>query len=84
MPSHQVAMAYRMQIVFATQRWLNRFSGGVLPHIQKEHPGFGYDAKYSGLPRRFKRRIFARISWNRDFDTRTSDQRVRHPFSTSP
>ncbi len=31
----------------------------VLSHIQKAHPGFGYDAKYSGLPRRFKRTIHA-------------------------
>jgi len=31
----------------------------MLSHIQKGHPAFGYDAKYSGLPRRFKRTIYA-------------------------
>jgi hypothetical protein len=31
----------------------------VLSHIQERHPKFGYDHKYSGLPRRFKRAIYA-------------------------
>ena len=31
----------------------------VLSHIQNEHPDFGYGHKYSGLPRRFKRAIYA-------------------------
>ena len=31
----------------------------VLSHIQKSHPKFGYKDGYSGLPRRFKRTIYA-------------------------
>jgi hypothetical protein len=31
----------------------------VLSHIQNKHPGFGRGHKYSGLPRRFKRTIYA-------------------------
>jgi hypothetical protein len=31
----------------------------VLSHIESNHPGFGRNHKYSGLPRRFKRVIFA-------------------------
>ena len=31
----------------------------VLSHIQKQHPKFGYGQKYSGLPRKFKRAIYA-------------------------
>jgi hypothetical protein len=31
----------------------------VLSHIQNKHPGFGRGHKYSGLPRRFKRAIYA-------------------------
>ena len=31
----------------------------VLSHIQIKHPNFGIGQKYSGLPRRFKRAIFA-------------------------
>lgn len=31
----------------------------VLSHIQKRYPGFGCNAKYSDLPRRFKRTIYA-------------------------
>jgi hypothetical protein len=31
----------------------------TLSHIQKEHPAFGMGHKYSGLPRRFKRTIYA-------------------------
>jgi len=31
----------------------------VLSHIQKDHPNFGVGRKYSGLPRRFKRAIYA-------------------------
>jgi hypothetical protein len=31
----------------------------VLSHIQSNHPGFGRGHKYSGLPRRFKRTIYA-------------------------
>ena len=31
----------------------------VLSHIQNDHPNFGVGHKYSGLPRRFKRAIYA-------------------------
>ncbi|MFC1761606.1 DUF4372 domain-containing protein [Planctomycetota bacterium] len=31
----------------------------VLSHIQNQHPDFGKQHKYSGLPRRFKRTIYA-------------------------
>jgi len=31
----------------------------VLSHIQNNHPNFGFGHKYSGLPRRFKRAIYA-------------------------
>ena len=31
----------------------------VLSHIENKHPGFGRDHNYSGLPRRFKRTIYA-------------------------
>ena len=31
----------------------------VLSHIEKQHPGFGRHHKYSGLPKRFKRTIYA-------------------------
>jgi len=31
----------------------------VLSHIQNQHPAFGYEAKYSAMPRRFKRTIYA-------------------------
>ena len=31
----------------------------VLSHIQNRHPNFGYGHKYSGLPRRFKRTVYA-------------------------
>ncbi len=31
----------------------------VLSHIQNKNPGFGHGHKYSGLPRRFKRAIYA-------------------------
>jgi len=31
----------------------------MLSHIKETHSNFGYDAKYSGLPRRFKRAIYA-------------------------
>lgn len=31
----------------------------VLSHIQKQHPSFGRNSRYSALPRRFKRTIYA-------------------------
>ncbi len=31
----------------------------VLSHIQNKHPDFGFGHKYSGLPRRFKRAVYA-------------------------
>ncbi len=31
----------------------------VLSHIQNKHPDFGFGHKYSGLPRRFKRTVYA-------------------------
>lgn len=32
---------------------------GVLSHIQNKHPNLGCGHKYSGLPRRFKRTVYA-------------------------
>jgi len=31
----------------------------VLSHIQNSHPKFGYDQKYSGVPKRFRKMIYA-------------------------